>query len=44
MSSPCSLCVCVTAPVATQRLGKRVPAGTNTHATEEELIDAVFSV
>jgi hypothetical protein len=30
--------------VAKQRLGKHVPAATNTHTTIEEVLDAVFSV
>jgi hypothetical protein len=30
--------------VAKQRLGKHVPAATNTHSTREELLDASFSV
>jgi hypothetical protein len=36
--------VCSPNPVATQRLGKHVPAVTNTHETVEELLDAVFSM
>jgi hypothetical protein len=43
MRSP--LCLCVSFPnVARQRPGKHVPAVTNTHATMEELLDAVFSM
>jgi hypothetical protein len=40
------LCVCVCNPpiVATQRLGKHVPAAMNTLATIEELLDATFSL
>jgi hypothetical protein len=30
--------------VAMQRLGKHVPAATNTHATTQELLDSVFSM
>jgi hypothetical protein len=30
--------------IARQRLGKHVPAGTNTQATIEELLETVFSV
>jgi hypothetical protein len=30
--------------VTRQRLGKHFPAATNTHATVEELLDAVFSM
>jgi hypothetical protein len=30
--------------VVRQRLGKHVPTATNTHATTEELLDAVFSM
>jgi hypothetical protein len=30
--------------VAEQRLGKNVTAATNTHATKEELLDALFSM
>jgi hypothetical protein len=30
--------------VTRQRLGKHIPAATNTHATMEELLDMVFSV
>jgi hypothetical protein len=38
-------CLCVTCPlnVARQRLGKHLPAAKNTHATAEEMLDAVFS-
>jgi hypothetical protein len=41
-----SVCVCLCIPpiVATQRLGKYVSAATNTHATIEELLDAMFSM
>jgi hypothetical protein len=43
---PVSLCVCMCNPliVVRQRLGKNVPAATNTHATREELLDASFSM
>jgi hypothetical protein len=51
MRSPCSLCVYVF-PLTPEglnsgtrrdgRLGKYVPAATNTHAIIEELLDAVF--
>jgi hypothetical protein len=45
MRSPCCLCVFVLPPkVARQRLGKHVPAATNTHATVKELLDPVFSM
>jgi hypothetical protein len=30
--------------VARQRFGRNVPAATNTHATIEELLDALFSM
>jgi hypothetical protein len=43
MGSRC--CVSVGPPIVTrQRLGKYVPAATNTRATGEELLDAVFSM
>jgi hypothetical protein len=45
MISPCCLCVCVFPFIAArQRLGKQIPKLTNTHATVEELLDAVFSM
>jgi hypothetical protein len=46
MISSCCLYVCMFAlpVVATQCPGKHFPAATNTHATIEELLDAVFSV
>jgi hypothetical protein len=36
--------VCLPPNVARQQLGKHVPLVSNTHATEKELLDAVFSV
>jgi hypothetical protein len=39
MRSPCSLYVPLT-----QMLSKHVPAAMNTHATIEELLDALFSM
>jgi hypothetical protein len=53
MKSPCSLCVCVSSisiieleetAVARQRLSKHVSAATNTHATIEEMLEAVISM
>jgi hypothetical protein len=54
MRSPCFLCVPPTPesrnigakrdPIARQRLGKHVPSATNTQATTEVLLDAVFSM
>jgi hypothetical protein len=45
MRSPCCLYVCdLPLNVARQRLGKHVPAATNTRATTEELLDALFSM
>jgi hypothetical protein len=38
------LYVCVSLIVVRQLLGKHVPAGRNTHATTEELLDAVLSM
>jgi hypothetical protein len=35
---------CIPHIVAKQRLSKNVKAGTNTHATIEELLDASFSM
>jgi hypothetical protein len=38
-----SVCLYVYLPiVTTQRLGKQVTVATNTHATKEELLDALF--
>jgi hypothetical protein len=34
------VCMCIPPMVARQRLGKHVPATTNTHATIEEFLDA----
>jgi hypothetical protein len=43
MRSPCCLSMYLPPPnVARQRLGKHLPAATNTHATVEELFDVVF--
>jgi hypothetical protein len=42
MRLSCYLYVCVPPNVARQRLGKHVPAATNTHEREEEELDAVF--
>jgi hypothetical protein len=42
MRSPCSLCPLP--KVAMQRLGKHIPAATNTHATITEMLDAVRSM
>jgi hypothetical protein len=45
MRSPCCMCVCVSPPIVVrQRLGKHVPAVTNTHGTIEEFLDASFSM
>jgi hypothetical protein len=41
MRPPCCLCVSHN-PVASKWLGKHVPAATNTRATIEELLDAIF--
>jgi hypothetical protein len=37
-------CLCVPPIVARQRLGKHIPAATNTHATIEELLDTILSM
>jgi hypothetical protein len=37
-----SVCLCVPPNVTSQQLSKHVPAVTNTQATIEELLDAVF--
>jgi hypothetical protein len=46
MTSPCCLCVLAPPPpnVVRQRLGKHVPAATNTHAIIEDILDAALSV
>jgi hypothetical protein len=39
-----TVCVSVFVSPSRQRLGKHVPAATNTHATTEELLYALFSM
>jgi hypothetical protein len=41
MKAPCSLCV---PPLNVVRQRKKFPAVTNTHATIEKVLDAVFSM
>jgi hypothetical protein len=46
MISPCCLSACVSSPhiVLRQRLGKHIPAASNTHATIEEFLASSSSL